>query len=63
MKASVDQDNCIGCGLCVSSCPAVFSMEGVVATAIADAVPPAEEENASAARDECPVSVIDLQAE
>lgn len=26
MKANVDQNTCIGCGLCVGTCPAVFHM-------------------------------------
>ena len=27
MKAKLDKDLCIGCGLCVSTCPEVFKME------------------------------------
>lgn len=27
MKASVDKDTCIGCGLCPATCPEVFSLE------------------------------------
>jgi ferredoxin len=26
-KVTVDQDNCISCGLCVSTCPAVFRFD------------------------------------
>ena len=27
MKARVDQDTCIGCGVCPSICPEVFDMK------------------------------------
>ena len=53
-------DGCIGCGLCASTCPEVFSMsdEGV-AVATEDEV--AEEYAASAeeAKDGCPVGAIE----
>ena len=53
-------DGCIGCGLCASTCPGVFSMsdEGI-AVAIDDEV--AEEYAASAeeAKEGCPVGAIE----
>lgn len=58
MKAVVDQDTCIGCGLCCGMCDAVFGMndEGK-----AEARQAATEENhgdVQNAIDSCPVSAI-----
>ena len=59
MKAIV-QDGCISCGLCVVSCPEVFRMnDDGLAEAYSD-VTETNQEDASAARDGCPVSVIDI---
>ena len=58
MKAIVNE-GCIGCGLCASTCPAVFTLEDGVAGDIPEEELPA----AAEARDGCPVSVIDIQAD
>lgn len=58
MKAFVDQDTCIGCGLCCSICDAVFRMND---DGKAEAYQSATEENQSDAQsaiDSCPVSAI-----
>ena len=61
MKASVDKGICIGCGLCASTCPDVFSMDDDgKAIAIESDVPNNLEEDAIDARDGCPVSAIDV---
>lgn len=60
MKATVNE-NCIGCGLCAGTCPAVFSM-GDDGLAHGGAVPEDQLAEAESARDGCPVSAIDLQA-
>ena len=60
MKAIVNE-GCIGCGLCASTCPAVFTLEDGVAVAMAGDIPEEELPAAAEARDGCPVSVIDLQ--
>lgn len=59
MKFFVNED-CIGCGLCPSVCPEVFSMtdEGV-AKAIADDVVGNTAACAEEAQQQCPVSAID----
>ncbi|HWT75797.1 MAG TPA: ferredoxin [Mobilitalea sp.] len=61
MKASVDQDGCISCGLCIDVCPEVFSYnDNDVSQAIEGDIPKDALERAEEARDGCPVSVIDL---
>lgn len=59
MKAKVNE-GCIACGMCVSLCPEVFRFndEGL-AEAYTDITEETMEE-AENARDNCPVSVIDL---
>lgn len=61
MKASVDQETCIGCELCANICPDVFHMEDDGKShAIKDEVPGELEGDAEEARDSCPVSAIDI---
>ena len=58
MKAFVDQDTCIGCGLCCGMCDAVFRMND---DGKAEAYQTATEENRNdvqGAIDSCPVSAI-----
>ena len=58
MKVTVTAE-CIGCGLCVSTCPGVFEMgpEGK-AQVMADPVTPDAEAEAEAAAVGCPVGAI-----
>lgn len=56
MKANVNQDTCIGCGLCPSICPEVFDMkDDGKSHVIVDEVPSDAEESAAEARESCPV--------
>lgn len=60
MKAVVNQEGCISCGLCVSTCPEVFSFDE---DGVAEANGKIDESNyasAESARSSCPVAVIDI---
>lgn len=62
MKASIDRDGCIGCGLCADLCSAVFRMaDDGLAEVFTDPVPTDAESLASEAADNCPVSVITVE--
>lgn len=62
MKAIVDQDTCISCGLCTSVCPEVFSFDDSdKAVAIDGDVPSEYEDTCKEARDSCPVDAIDIK--
>ena len=59
MKVTLDHEGCIGCGLCVSVCPAVFRLAADGRAEVSD--PPVsgeEQEMCRAAAQNCPVSVI-----
>lgn len=61
MKAFVDQETCISCGMCVSTCNEVFEFnEDGKAEAQVDVVPPELEEDARQAADGCPVDAISV---
>ena len=58
MKAIVNQDTCIGCGLCISTVPEVFEVNADVK---AEAYGHTTEQNKSAVQeaiDACPVQAI-----
>lgn len=58
MKAKVDPELCIGCTLCVQTCPEVFRMEGEKAVVYVDSIPRNAEIRCKQAADECPVTAI-----
>ena len=61
MKATVDKDMCIGCGLCVDVCPQVFSMEQDGKAVAKDTlVPPDTEASCRDAAQQCPVEAIKI---
>lgn len=62
MKAFVDEDTCIGCGLCESVCPEVFKMnDDGKSEAYVDEVSDSLVESAQDAQDQCPVSAITVE--
>jgi len=62
MKAFVDKDTCIGCGLCPSICIEVFQMEeDGKAGVIGNKVPNDAEGAAKEAEADCPVNAITIE--
>jgi ferredoxin len=62
MKATIDRESCISCGLCASICPQVFRMaDDGIAEVYLTPVPDQDEDAAGEARDNCPVSVITIE--
>ena len=61
MKAKVDKDACIGCSLCVSTCPEVFKMVADKAVVIGNSVPAGAVDSAKRAAEECPVTAIVIE--
>lgn len=60
MKAVVDKESCISCGLCVSTCPEVFAFDE---DGIAEANGKLGDDNfasAESARSSCPAAAIDI---
>ena len=61
MKAKVDEETCVGCGLCAETCAAVFVMEENVAKVIGDEVPEDAAESCKEAALDCPVEAIEIE--
>lgn len=62
MIAKVDQETCIGCGLCTSICEEVFEIQDDgKAHAIVDEVPSGCEDAAKDAESSCPVNAIEVE--
>lgn len=62
MKAYVDHDKCIGCGVCPSVCPEVFEMkDDGLSHVIVDEVPSDVEDKAKDAEESCPVDAITVE--
>lgn len=62
MKAIVDRDLCIGCGLCAEICPEVFEMgDDMIAAVLVEEVPAGAADKARDAAASCPVEAILLE--
>lgn len=61
MKATVDQDFCTGCELCIETCPEVFEMGADTAQVKGDKVPEDAIEACKQAAEECPSEAIIIE--
>ncbi len=61
MKAFVDQETCIGCGLCAATCDAVFRLNDEGKSEAYGTVTEENQADVQTAIDNCPVSAISWQ--
>ncbi len=61
MRAIVDEETCIGCGLCAETCPEVFEMVDDKARAKADEISEEFAETCREAAEDCPVEAIQIE--
>lgn len=61
MKVTVDEETCIGCEVCVDTCPEVFEMADDKARAKANEVPRDVIESCREAAENCPVEAIQIK--
>jgi ferredoxin len=61
MKVAIDEDVCIGCGLCSQICPEVFKMKGDRAVVYHNPVPDDCGDTCRQAASDCPVTAIRVE--
>ena len=61
MKAIIDAEACVGCGLCANMCAEVYKMEDDKAIVIGDSIPEANIDSAKEAATSCPVEAIKIE--
>ncbi|MDI9495689.1 MAG: ferredoxin [Bacillota bacterium] len=62
MRARVDRDACISCGLCESICPDVFELDDEnISVVKVDPIPAEAEACAKEAEEECPTNAIHVE--
>lgn len=63
MKAIVNKETCIACGLCVATCPEVYSFDEDGMAEASGTLDDSNFASAESARNACPVEAIDIQDE
>jgi ferredoxin len=61
MKVTVDEETCIGCEVCVDTCPEVFEMVDDKARVKINEVPKDVVESCREAAEDCPVEAIQIE--
>lgn len=62
VKVCVNQEACIGCGMCIDICPEVFKYNSDdKSEAAVQEVPSDLEDKAAEAKDVCPVDAIEIE--
>lgn len=61
MKVTVDEEACIGCEVCVDTCPEVFEMVDDKARVKINEVPKDVVESCREAAENCPVEAIQIE--
>ena len=61
MKVKVNEETCVGCGLCENTCPEIFQMKDDKAIVKKETVPAEQEDSCKQSKEECPVDAIIIE--
>jgi len=61
MRAIVNEETCVGCGLCADTCPGVFEMVEGLAKVVVDEVSLNDADDCRKAAENCPVEAITIE--
>ncbi|MFH1837316.1 MAG: ferredoxin [Candidatus Omnitrophota bacterium] len=60
MKVTVNEETCIGCGLCVQVAPDIYEMKEDKAMALVNEIPEDKMRGAQDGSEQCPVAAIEI---